>query len=343
MSKLLEVKNLKTSFFTHLGEVQAVRNISFNLENGDILGIVGESGSGKSVTSLSIIGLIDSPGKIVEGEIIFNGVDLAKLKDRELNQYRGNDISMIFQDPMTSINPVYSIGNQLMEVIKTHSDLRGKEAKDRALELLDLVGIPQPESRIKSYPHEFSGGMRQRVLIAMALANNPKLLIADEPTTALDVTIQAQILDLMRNIKDKTHSSIIFITHDLGVIAEICNKVIVMYGGMIMEKADIFSLYEKPQHPYTVGLMQSVPKPKSGSKKRLVPIPGSPPDLLKPPKGCPFSPRCKHAMEICLEQAAPLYKISSTQFASCWLHDKEAPEVEGFVKCDPVGIDEEVY
>ncbi|MBI9010065.1 MAG: ABC transporter ATP-binding protein [Tenericutes bacterium] len=333
--KLLQVKHLKTSFFTHLGEVQAVRDISFDLEEGDILGIVGESGSGKSVTSLSIIGLVDDPGEIVSGSVLFDGKDLTKLKDRELNRYRGNDISMIFQDPMTSINPVYSVGNQITEVIRTHSDMSRHEAKERAIELLTLVGIPEPETRIKSFPHEFSGGMRQRVLIAMALANNPKLLIADEPTTALDVTIQAQILDLMRNLKDKTKSSIIFITHDLGVIAEICNKVIVMYGGKIMEKADIFSLYAKPQHPYTVGLMQSVPKPVTGPKKRLIPIAGSPPDLLKPPTGCPFSPRCKHALGVCLEEAAPLYKISETQSASCWLHDKSAPTVEGYVKCEP--------
>lgn len=334
MMKILEVRNLKTSFFTHLGEVQAVRNISFEMEKGDILGIVGESGSGKSVTSLSIIGLVDEPGEIVHGEVLFDGTDLAKLRDHELNKYRGNEISMIFQDPMTSINPVYSIGNQIMEVIRAHQDMTRAEAKERAIELLNMVGIPDPDSRLKSYPHEFSGGMRQRVLIAMALANNPKLLIADEPTTALDVTIQAQILDLMRNLKDKMDASIIFITHDLGVIAEICNKVIVMYGGMIMERADIFSLYENPQHPYTKGLMESVPKPTKASKDRLIPIPGSPPDLLKPPSGCPFSPRCKYAMEVCLQEAAPLFKISDTQFASCWLHDRNAPKVEGFDKSD---------
>lgn len=332
--KILQVKNLKTSFFTHLGEVQAVRNISFDMEKGDILGIVGESGSGKSVTSLSIIGLVDDPGEIVNGEVLFDGKDLTKLRDYELNKYRGNDISMIFQDPMTSINPVYSIGNQIMEVIRAHSDMNRSEARTRAIELLDLVGIPDPGSRLKSYPHEFSGGMRQRVLIAMALANNPKLLIADEPTTALDVTIQAQILDLMRNLKDKADASIIFITHDLGVIAELCNKVIVMYGGQIMEKADIFSLYENPQHPYTIGLMQSVPRPKTGYKKRLVPIEGSPPDLLKPPSGCPFSPRCKYAMEVCLKEVPPLYEINDSQSAACWLHDKAAPDVEGIVKCN---------
>ncbi len=342
MKKLLEVKNLKTSFFTHLGEVQAVRNISFDLEEGDILGIVGESGSGKSVTSLSIIGLIDDPGEIVSGEILFEGTDLTKLKENDLNTYRGNEISMIFQDPMTSINPVFSVGNQLIEVIRCHQNISKTHAKEKAIDLLKMVGIPEPETRIKSYPHEFSGGMRQRVLIAMALANDPKLLIADEPTTALDVTIQAQILDLLRNLKSKIGATIMFITHDLGVIAELCDKVIVMYGGKIMEKADVKSLYKTPQHPYTLGLMQSVPKPKTGKKDRLLPIPGSPPDLLNPPKGCPFSPRCKYAMDICLEQAAPAYRISSTQEACCWLHDKDAPDVEGIIKCNPVS-EEDIY
>ncbi|MDD3106380.1 MAG: ABC transporter ATP-binding protein [Bacilli bacterium] len=332
MGKLLEVKNLRTTFFTHLGEVQAVRGISFDLEEGDILGIVGESGSGKSVTSLSIMGLVDEPGKIVEGEVIFENIDLTKLSNQQMGDYRGNDISMIFQDPMTSINPVYSIGNQLIEVILRHTKMTKEEAKERAIALLKLVGIPEPEKRIKSYPHQFSGGMRQRVMIAMAISCNPKLLIADEPTTALDVTIQAQILELMRDLKNEINSSIILITHDLGVIAEICNKVIVMYGGMIMEKADILNLYDNPQHPYTKGLLLSVPRNVTGVKKRLVPIEGSPPDLMSPPTGCPFSPRCPHAMEICLKEAAPLFKISKTQEASCWLHHPDAPDFEGFVK-----------
>jgi len=332
MAKLLEVKNLRTTFFTHLGEVQAVRGISFDLEEGDILGIVGESGSGKSVTSLSIMGLVDEPGKITEGEVLFENIDLTKLSNQQMGDYRGNDISMIFQDPMTSINPVYSIGNQLIEVIMRHTKMTKEEAKERAISLLKLVGIPEPEKRIKSYPHQFSGGMRQRVMIAMAISCNPKLLIADEPTTALDVTIQAQILELMRDLKDKINSSIILITHDLGVIAEICNKVIVMYGGMIMEKADILNLYDNPQHPYTKGLLLSVPRNVTGVKKRLVPIEGSPPDLMSPPTGCPFSPRCPHAMEICLKEAAPLFKISKTQEASCWLHHPDAPDFEGFVK-----------
>lgn len=334
MKKLLEVKKLHTSFFTHLGEVQAVRGIDFVLYEGDILGIVGESGSGKSVTALSIIGLVDEPGKITEGEIFFEGLDLTKLSNLDLSEYRGNDISMIFQDPMTSINPVYSIGNQLIEVIRRHTDMNKEEAYNRAIELLKLVGIPDPEVRIKNFPHQFSGGMRQRAMIAMAISCNPKLLIADEPTTALDVTIQAQILQLIRDLKNKINTSVILITHDLGVIAEICNKVIVMYGGMIMEKADVFSLYENPQHPYTKGLLLSVPKNVRGKKKRLVPIEGSPPDLLSPPVGCPFSPRCQYAMEICIKQPAPLFKISETQEASCWLHHAEAPVVEGYVKAE---------
>lgn len=334
MKKLLEVKKLHTSFFTHLGEVQAVRGIDFVLYEGDILGIVGESGSGKSVTALSIIGLVDEPGKITEGEIFFEGLDLTKLSNLDLSEYRGNDISMIFQDPMTSINPVYSIGNQLIEVIRRHTDMNKEEAYNRAIELLKLVGIPDPEVRIKNFPHQFSGGMRQRAMIAMAISCNPKLLIADEPTTALDVTIQAQILQLIRDLKNKINTSVILITHDLGVIAEICNKVIVMYGGMIMEKADVFSLYENPQHPYTKGLLLSVPKNVRGKKKRLVPIEGSPPDLLSPPVGCPFSPRCQYAMEICIKQPAPLFKISETQEASCWLHHAEAPVVKGYVKAE---------
>lgn len=334
MKKILEVKNLRTTFFTHVGEVQAVRGISFDLEEGDILGIVGESGSGKSVTSLSIMGLVDDPGRITEGEILFESIDLSKLTNEEMAEYRGNEISMIFQDPMTSINPVFSIGNQMIEVIMRHTKMTKEEARQRAIELLKMVGIPEPEVRIKNYPHQFSGGMRQRVMIAMAISCNPKLLIADEPTTALDVTIQAQILELMRSLKDKINSSVILITHDLGVIAEICNKVIVMYGGMIMEKSDIYSLYEKPQHPYTRGLLQSVPKNVTGTKKRLIPIEGTPPDLLSPPKGCPFSPRCPHAMEICLKEASPLYRISDTQEASCWLHHPDAPVVEGFVKVE---------
>jgi len=334
--KLLEVKNLQTSFFTHLGEVQAVRGISFDLEEGGVLGIVGESGSGKSVTSLSIMGLIDSPGKIKAGEILFDGVDLAKLDQRELMDYRGKEISMIFQDPMTSLNPVYTIKNQMIEVIRRHTDLNQEEALQRALELLKLVGIPDPKNQIGDYPHQFSGGMRQRALIATAISCDPRLLIADEPTTALDVTIQAQILELLKKLQKETGMSIILITHDLGVIAEVTKKVIVMYGGMIMEKGTVQDIFYNPQHPYTKGLHKSIPKTTSKEKSRLVPIKGSPPDLMNPPKGCPFSSRCEWAMEICLEKPAPGFKISDTQESACWLQHEDAPDVEGFTKTKEV-------
>jgi len=330
--KILEVKNLKTSFFTHLGEVQAVRGISFDLNEGEVLGIVGESGSGKSVTALSVMRLIDQPGKIKEGEILFDGVDLAKISRGAMKDYRGNEIAMIFQDPMTSLNPVYTIKNQMIEVIRRHTDLSKDEALERAKDLLKMVGIPDPETQIKDYPHQFSGGMRQRALIATAISCEPKLLIADEPTTALDVTIQAQILELLRKLQAETGMSIILITHDLGVIAEVTTHVIVMYGGMIMEKGTVANIFYNPQHPYTKGLHKSIPKTTSKTKERLIPIEGSPPDLMNPPTGCPFSPRCDHAMDICLKQAAPAFKISDTQSSACWLQHEDAPDVEGFTK-----------
>lgn len=330
--KILEVKNLHTSFFTHMGEVQAVRGISFDVEKGDILGIVGESGSGKSVTSLSIMGLVDQPGKITEGSIIFDGKELVNLTHQELSEIRGNDMSMIFQDPMTSLNPVFRVGNQIKEILKTHTEMTKEERHERALELLKLVNIPEPETRIKQYPHQFSGGMRQRAMIAMAISCNPKLLIADEPTTALDVTIQAQIIDLLKKLKDTQDLSIMIITHDLGVIAEICNKVIVMYGGLVMEQGSVFHIFNHPEHPYTKGLHQSVPKNVTGEKKRLVPIDGTPPDLLEPPTGCPFYPRCAHAMEVCRQKRPPLFEIEPDHLAACWLHDKDAPDVEGYTK-----------
>lgn len=362
---MLEIKNLETSFFTHLGEVKAVRNISYNLKRGGILGVVGESGSGKSVTLLSVMRLVEDPGRIKNGEIIFDGVDLTKISESEMKDIRGSEISMIFQDPMTSINPVFTIQNQMVEVIRRHMkvdeqvafeeassitnetkkekalleiengnyrSLNKSEAIDRAIHFLGLVGIPEPELRIKQYPHQFSGGMRQRVLIAMALSCEPKLLIADEPTTALDVTIQAQILDLLKNIQKKLGTSIIFITHDLGVIAELCENVVVMYGGMVMERGTVAEIFYSPQHPYTKGLHQSIPKDIVGKRDRLIPIEGSPPDLMDPPKGCPFSPRCKHAMQICIEDSAPLAKITETQYSACWLQHEDAPVVEGFIK-----------
>jgi len=335
MEKLiLDVQNLHTTFYTHMGNVLAVRGLSYQLEEGDVLGIVGESGSGKSVSAMSLIGLVDEPGRISAGSVVFQGTDLTKMSDVQLSDYRGKEISMIFQDPMTSLNPVYSIGNQLIEVIRRHTNMNHREAYARAIELLGLVGIPEPEIRIKNYPHQFSGGMRQRAMIAMAISCNPKILIADEPTTALDVTIQAQILELLVSLKEKLNSSIILITHDLGVVSEVCNKVIVMYGGMAMEKASVFDIFDNPQHPYTLGLLKSIPKDVTGERTRLVPIDGTPPDLLKPPTGCPFSPRCQYAMGICLREAAPLYRLSKTQEASCWLHHKGAPDVPGFVKVE---------
>ena len=332
MGKILEVKNLHTSFFTHLGEVQAVRGSNFEMNEGDILGIVGESGSGKSVTALSVIGLIDEPGRIKEGKIIFDGNDLTKMSYGDLSNLRGNDISMIFQDPMTSLNPVFTIKNQMIEVIRRHTDMSKSEAVAHAIKMLELVGIAQADERISSFPHEFSGGMRQRVMIATALSCDPKLLIADEPSTALDVTIQAQILDLMLKLQKEIKTSIILITHDLGVIAEVCTSIIVMYGGMIMEKGTVDEIFYNGKHPYTIGLHKSVPSMNRKSKERLVPIAGSPPDLLKPPAGCPFSPRCDHAMQICLEQPAPMFDISETQCSACWLLHESAPQVKGINK-----------
>lgn len=318
--------------------MQAVRGNSFTVSKGEILGVVGESGSGKSVTALSVMGLIDHPGEIKEGEIIFNGENLVEKSNFEMSMLRGKHISMIFQDPMTSLNPVFTIKNLMTEVIRRHQKVSQKEAVEIAVEKLRMVGIPEPEKRINSYPHEFSGGMRQRAMIATALSCNPKLLIADEPTTALDVTIQAQILEIMRDLSNEIDTSIMIITHDLGVIAETCDNVIVMYGGLIMEKGSVNDIFYNPQHPYTKGLLQSIPKMNEKEKGRLVPIPGSPPDLMHPPKGCPFSTRCPHAMEICLEKEVPTYQIKDDHVSACWLLHEDAPEVEGFVKgCDTVG------
>ncbi|MBU0937009.1 MAG: ABC transporter ATP-binding protein [Spirochaetes bacterium] len=329
---ILEVKDLRTSFFTHLGEVQAVRGLSFTMHKGDILGIVGESGSGKSVSALSIMKLIDSPGKIKDGHILFNGKDLAEYNNRDMSDVRGNDIAMIFQDPMTSLNPVISIKNQMIEVIRRHQQVDRKQALEIAIKMLKLVGIPEPEKRIHAYPHQFSGGMRQRAMIATALSCNPKLLIADEPTTALDVTIQAQIIDIMKDISEKLGTSIILITHDLGVIAELCSKIIVMYGGMAMEKGSIDDIFYAPSHPYTKGLLKSLPRVDEKTHGRLNPIKGSPPDLMKPPTGCPFAPRCPHVMQICKEEAPALYDLGNAHQSACWLMDKRAPAVEGYSK-----------
>ncbi|HZH92946.1 MAG TPA: ABC transporter ATP-binding protein [Tissierellaceae bacterium] len=329
---ILEVNGLKTSFYTHVGEVQAVRGIDFKLKSGDVMGIVGESGSGKSVTARSVMKLIEHPGVIKEGSIIFDGKDITGFSDQKMSNIRGNDMAMIFQDPMTSLNPVFRIEDQMTEVIRRHQKVSHREAKEKAIEMLHLVGIPEPAKRIRSYPHEFSGGMRQRVMIAMALSCNPKLLIADEPTTALDVTIQAQILDIMRDISTKLDTAIILITHDLGVIAETCTDLVVMYGGMPMEKGSVEDIFESPQHPYTRGLLKSVPRMDTEEKGRLKPIAGSPPDLLSPPAGCPFSTRCPNVMQICTEQAPPMFSVGEKHTSACWLMHEDAPEVEGYRK-----------
>lgn len=327
--KMLEVKGMRTSFFTHVGEVKAIRGVDFYLDKGEAVGIVGESGSGKSVTSLSVMRLLQFPGKLTGGEVFFDGEDLTKKTDKEMQAIRGNEISMIFQDPMTSLNPVFTIGNQIMEAIIKHQKLSKEQARQKAIEMLKLVGIPSPEKRIDQYPHEFSGGMRQRAMIAMALSCEPKLLIADEPTTALDVTIQAQILELMKDLKDRLNTSIILITHDLGVVADVCSRIIVMYGGLIMEEGTTEEIFYKPQHPYTLGLMRSIPKMSDKeNKERLIPIDGTPPDLLKPPAGCPFAPRCDHAMKICMTQMPEYTKSSDTHRAACWLLHPDAPKVD---------------
>ncbi len=330
MEKLLQVNNLYTSFYTHVGEVQAVRGVSFDLDKGEALGIVGESGSGKSITMMSVMRLLAETGKIKEGSIIFDGKDLTKISDKEMEKIRGNDIGMIFQDPMTSLNPVFTIGEQLTEPILKHMKVSKKEAHDKAVEMLKLVGIPSPEKRMKQYPHEFSGGMRQRAMIAMSLVCAPKLLIADEPTTALDVTIQAQILELMKDLKEKLGMSIILITHDLGVVADLCSKINVMYGGILVETGTVRDIFYNPKHPYTWGLLRSIPNPKLDVKERLKPINGTPPDLLKPPVGCPFAARCEYAMKICLQKRPESFEISEGHHAACWLNHPNAPKIEGY-------------
>ena len=308
MEKILEIKGLKTSFTTHIGDIQAVRGTNFYLNKGEAIGIVGESGCGKSVSMMSIMGLLSSNGKIVDGEVLFNGQDISKATEKEMEQIRGNKISMIFQDPMTSLNPVLTIGDQLTEPLIKHKGMNKKEAIVEAIKMLGLVGIPSPEKRINQYPHEFSGGMRQRVMIAMSLICNPEIIIADEPTTALDVTIQAQILDLMKELKDKFNTAIILITHDLGVVADLCTRIYVMYGGVIVEEGTDEDIFYRGKHPYTIGLLKSVPNPKSLVKEKLIPIEGQPPDLFKPPVGCPFAARCKYAMKICTQKMPPSFK-----------------------------------
>lgn len=326
--QLLEVKNLKTSFFTHVGEVKAIRDISFSVRKGEAVGIVGESGSGKSVTSLSIMQL-QYPGRIMGGEILFHGEDLLKKNQKEMRKMRSSKIAMIFQDPMTSLNALITIGNQISEAVLEHEKLTKKQAMERAVEMLRLVGIPDPEERIHCYPHEFSGGMRQRVMIAMALSCNPELLIADEPTTALDVTIQAQILRLLNDLKERTNTSIILITHDLGVVASSCSRIIVMYGGQIMETGTVEDIFYSPLHPYTMGLLKSIPKA-GGSRERLQSIAGTPPDMLQPPAGCPFYPRCEFAMGVCRERTVPEFHRGEEHAVRCWLCHPKAPAVSKY-------------
>ena len=328
MEKILQVKDLHISFHTFAGEVQAIRGVNFELFKGETLAIVGESGSGKSVTSKAVMRLLP-PGnsEIKSGEILFAGKDLAKMKERDMQKIRGKEISMIFQDPMTSLNPTMKIGKQIMEPIIKHQRLSKREAKERALNLLKLVGIPMPEARFNQYPHQFSGGMRQRVVIAIALACNPHILIADEPTTALDVTIQAQILELMKGLQKKVDTSIIFITHDLGVVANVADRVAVMYGGKIVEIGTVDEIFYNPQHPYTWGLISSMPDLDSRGKD-LYAIPGTPPNLLNPPKGDAFAPRNEYAMQIDLEEEPPMFKVSDTHYAATWLLHPDAPKVE---------------
>lgn len=323
---LLEVKDMHISFFTHVGEVRAIRGVDFHVNSGESIGIVGESGSGKSVTSLAILGLLPYPGKITEGSISFQGEDLLSKGKQEMRKIRGNRISMIFQDPMTSLNPVFTVGEQIMEVLRVHRRTKGhKETLARAIEMLDLVGIPSAKTRVHCYPHEFSGGMRQRAMIAMSLACEPTLLIADEPTTALDVTIQAQILDLMNDLREKIGTSIMLITHDLGVVSETCSRVLVMYGGQIMEESPADQLFENPLHPYTKGLLRSIPLHGGGGGERLIPIAGTPPDLLRPPLGCPFVERCNEAMKICLQHPPAFYSPEGGRRVACWRLSPEMP------------------
>ena len=319
---LLQVKNLCTSFNVDAGEVRAVNGISFNLDKGKVLGIVGESGSGKSVTAYSIMRILVEPGKIVGGEILFNGEDIVKYSKKQMREFRGKRVSIIFQDPMTSLNPTFTIGNQLREAILLHTDRNRAEANARALEMLQLVGVNEPEKRLKQYPHELSGGMRQRVMIAMALACEPDILIADEPTTALDVTIQAQILELMKDLQKKMGMAIIMITHDLGVIADMCDEIIVMYAGRVCERGTVDEIFYNPRHEYTKGLLRSIPTLNGGHDK-LIPISGSPVDLTNLPKGCAFASRCDRCMKICLTEQPEEVRVNDSHIASCWMNVKQ--------------------
>ncbi len=316
--RLLDIRNLSTYFYTSEGEVKAVDGVSFQINEGETLAVVGESGCGKSVTSLSVMRLIPwPPGKIVGGEILFNDQDILKMSDEEMQKIRGNEISMIFQEPMTSLNPVYSVGFQISEALELHQHLSKAQAWEKSIEMLRLVGIPLPEKRVAEFPHQLSGGMRQRVMIAMALACNPRLLIADEPTTALDVTIQAQILDLLRKLKSELGMAILLITHDLGVVAEMAERVVVMYAGKVVEEADVVSIFHHPLHPYTEGLLESIPKLHGKSNEKLHVIEGIVPNPAHMPQGCRFSPRCPKASEQCYREEPPLQEVGNRRLA-CW-------------------------
>ena len=322
---LLSVVDLNTSFKTERGEVMAVNGVSFNLDEGKILGIVGESGSGKSVTAYSIMQILEKNGSIRKGQVLYKGQDITKYSEKQMRDFRGKCCSIIFQDPMTSLNPVFTVGTQLKEAIELHTERKGKEAMARAIEMLTLVGVNEPEKRVKQYPYELSGGMRQRVMIAMALACEPDILIADEPTTALDVTIQAQNLELMQSLQKKLGMAIIMVTHDLGVIADMCDEIIVMYGGRVCERGTAEDIFYRPSHEYTKGLLKSIPSvDKMG--ERLVPISGTPINLLNMPKGCAFCPRCENAMKICIEEVPPEMQMPDGHFASCWMNVKKQME-----------------
>ena len=325
---LLSVQDLHTSFFTDSGEVHAVNGVSFNLDPGEVLGIVGESGSGKSVTAYSIMQILADTGRITSGHILYKGQDLTTWDARQMSGFRGKCCSIVFQDPMTSLNPVFTIGNQLREAIELHTDRKGKASLARAIEMLELVGINEPQKRVKQYPHELSGGMRQRVMIAMALACEPDILIADEPTTALDVTIQAQILELMQSLQKKMGMAVILVTHDLGVIADMCDNIIVMYGGHICERGTADEIFYNPRHEYTKGLLRSIPNV-NNMKEKLIPIAGTPINVLNLPKGCAFCARCDEAMKICLEQQPEELTINENHKAACWMNVRRMLEEEG--------------
>lgn len=329
MTSILNVKNLNLSFKTYSGLSNVIRNVSLEIQPGETLAIVGESGSGKSVTAKAIMQLLPKQNSVINsGEITYDSKDLLQMTDKQMQKIRGSEIAMVFQDPMTSLNPTMTIGKQIMESLVKKNKMRKKEAYERAIELIELVGIPNPEQRMKEYPHQFSGGMRQRIVVAIAISCNPKILIADEPTTALDVTIQAQILDLMKDLQRKLGMSIIFITHDLGVVANIAHKVAVMYAGKIIETGTVEEIFYKPKHPYTWGLLNSMPKLHSDRNEPLVPIVGTPPNMSNEIKGCSFSPRCKYAMKVCHQFNPDDYPITDTHRASCWLLDERSPAIK---------------